>query len=281
MIARWIKFAALSCCILVLTCPIPTTGLAAESDPVLATVNGLPIRLSYVYQHIESLPIGDQIDVREQMDRFTESVVQEEVLFQYALHHFIDDEPLIREKIKTTLLGHLIESQVDSRIDVLDSDIQTYYEEHRSELRGEHWRVYQIPLRSVAQCERLVSSARNLESFTALARQHGVDKILAERDGDMGYVMLYHNVLGLGDRLLQLSLNQTHQINTEDGCHLIWISEHVKPPLPTLNTLKERIRQMLVRKNKVSLLEALLDKAAKDVRVVRRLSTPDSTLSIQ
>ncbi len=81
----YIKFLALTASLMIATGGLSANAFADESDPVVASVDNVPIRLSYVYQHIEALSLGDQIDVREQLDRFTESVIQEEVLFQFAL----------------------------------------------------------------------------------------------------------------------------------------------------------------------------------------------------
>ncbi|MFQ5545737.1 MAG: peptidylprolyl isomerase [Acidiferrobacterales bacterium] len=249
---------------------IPVADAFADaSDPVVATVNDLPIRLSYVYQHIEALPLGDQIDVRDQLDRFTESVIQEEVLFQFGLLRVLDEEPAIREEIKTILLDRLIEKYVKSRIDITDKIVEAYYRDHRSEIRSEHWRVYHIPLKTGAQCEALMPRLTSVASFAALARQYSTDPALAEAGGDLGYVMRHHNVLGLGEDLFELPLHRAHRVDNEDGCHLIWISEHVNPPLPSLDEVKDRIRQVLERQQEVELLQALLERTAKEITVHR------------
>ena len=248
------------------------SAFADESDPVVASVGGVPIRLSYVYRHIEALPLGDQIDVRDQFDRFTESVIQEEVLFQFGLRR-LDEDPRIREEIKAIVLSHLIEKHVKSRIDTSDKLVEAYYRDHRGEIRGEHWRVHHIPLKTDAQCEALMPRITSLTSFAALARKHSTDPALAERGGDLGYVMRHHNVVGLGEELFALPLHKAHRIDNQDGCHLIWISEHVKSPLPTLDEVRDRIRQILVRQQEVTLLNALLERASKDIAVERHSSS--------
>jgi hypothetical protein len=243
-------------------------AFADESDPIVASIGGVPIRLSYVYQHIEALPLGDQIDVRDQLDRFIESVIQEEILFQFGLRR-LNEDPGIREEIKAIVLSHLIEKHVTSRIDVSDEVVEAYYRDHRSEIQGEHWRVHHIPLKTGAQCEALMPRIISVASFAALARAHSTDSALAERGGDLGYVMRHHNVLGLGEDLFALPLHEAHRIDNQDGCHLIWISEHVTSPLPALDEVRDRIRQRLVRQQEVDRLKALLERASKDIAVER------------
>ena len=268
---------SLTLSLMIVTGGLLANAFAGESDPVVASVDSVPIRLSYVYQHIEALSLGDQIDVRDQLDRFTESVIQEEILFQYALRQ-LDENPEYREEVKTIVLSRLIDKQVKSRIDISDQRVETYYQEHQNEISGEHWRVHHIPLDTGAQCEALTAAITSMESFVELAREHSTDPVLASRGGDLGYVMRDHNVLDLGEDLFALPLHQTHRIDNQDGCHLIRISEYVKSPMPSLDEVSDRIRQILVRQQEISLLKTLLEKASKDIVTNRYSSASDATL---
>ena len=270
MITDFLKYITLSLSLLMSSGGLLAETVAAESDPVLASVNSVLIRLSYVYQNIETLQLGDQIDVRDQLDRFTESVINEEILFQYALQQ-LNKDPEFREAIKTTVLSQLIERQVKSRIDISDKLVKEYYLDNSGDDRAEHLRVYHMPLDTIAQCEALMPRITSLASFVDLARRHSTDPVLANRGGDLGYIMRQSDVLGLGEDLFAMSLHQVHRIDNRDGCDLIWISEYKKLPMPTLDEVRDRIYQTLVRRQEVSLLKALLESASKDI-VVKRYS---------
>lgn len=259
---------------------LSTNAFANESDPVVARVDGTPIRLSYVYQHIESLPLGDQIDVRDQLDRFTESVIQEQLLFQYALNQ-LDEDLEFREQIKTLVLSNLIERHVKSRIDITEKQVEAYYRDNRNKMSSEHWRVHQIPLHLGTQCEALMPQITSLESFTELARKYSKDPGLASQGGDMGYVMRQQNVLGLGEALFALPLNKVHRVDSENACHLIWISEYLKSPIPKLDEIRDRIYQALVNQQEVSLLNSLLESASRNVMVERYIPTENANPKFQ
>ena len=267
-----IKFLAIPLSLLIVSGGLLTNALANESDPVVASVDSVPIRLSYVYQHIEALSLGDQIDVRDQLDRFTESVIKQEILFQYALQQ-LDEDVEFREEIKTVVMSHMIEKHVKSRIDVSDKLVEAYYRDHSGEISGEHWRVHHIPLNTGVQCEEFGSRITSITSFVEFARKYSIDPVLASRGGDLGYVMRHHNVLGLGEDLFTLPLHKTHRIDNQGGCHLIWISEYLKSPMPALAEVRDRIHQILVRQQELSLLNSLLDSASKDIVVKRYSST--------
>ncbi|MCZ6873179.1 MAG: hypothetical protein O7G88_06560 [bacterium] len=105
---------------------------AQPKDPVIATVNGHNIRLSYVYGKIESLSLGEQIDVRAQLQSFTDSVIQEEILFQSMLRSNFLAEPELREQVKATVVEYLIQKYVQDRIVASEDAIQAYYQDNAS-----------------------------------------------------------------------------------------------------------------------------------------------------
>lgn len=272
MLTDCLKPFALSLSLLMAAGGLLVNTAAAESDQLVASVDNVPIRLSYVYRHIEALPLGDQIDVRDQLDRFTESVINEELLFQYALKQLEGDADF-REAIKTQVLSQLIERQVKSLINISDEAVSTYYEDNSGDDRAEHWRVHHMPLNTSAQCEALMPRITSLALFVDLASKHSTDPVLANRGGDMGYIMRQHNVLGFGEDLFTMPLHQAHRIDNRDGCHLIWISDYKKLAMPTLDEVRDQIHQSLVRQQEVSLLKKLLKKASKDIVVKRYLPT--------
>ena len=117
--------AALAVVALALVCAAPALRAAGKEDnPLLARVNGREIRLSDVYKEIESLPLGDQIDVRDRIERFTDSLITEEVLFQSVLTSGFAGDEALRAKIKAQVVEHLISTRVREKIAVSDEDIR-------------------------------------------------------------------------------------------------------------------------------------------------------------
>ena len=55
------------------------------------------------------------------------------------------------------------------------------------------------------------------------------------------------------------------------------ISEYLKSPMPALDEIRDRMYQTLVRQQEFSLLQALLERASKDISVERYNSTNNAT----
>ena len=81
--------------------------------------------------------------------------------------------------------------------------------------------------------------------------------------------MRHHNVLGLGTLLHRLPPRQPFVFETEAGCHVLWVDEHVLPPLPPYEEVAERMRVFLQRRREGELLRALLREARASVSVER------------
>lgn len=234
-------------------------------DPVLATVNDTTLRLSDVYRRVNALSLGDQIDVRQELERFTRSVIDEEILFQYGLN----GDDALRAEVKAAVVEHLIDRFVKAKIEVSEADVERYYRDHLDEIRGEHLHVYQIQLAERRECERLQPQIDSLARFTELARSRSINPGLAARGGDMGYIMRHFDLLGFEAELFGLPLHQVHLLENADGCYLIWLDEYLDPPPPPLAEVAPNLRLRLERIREIELLQALLERAATAVGVER------------
>ena len=133
---------------------VPATEPKGAADPLLARVNGHALHLSDVYASIETLSLGDQIDARDQLDTYIEALINEEVIFQWALRTDFDGDDELRREVKELVVRHLIDTHVHSRLDVSEADARALYEQHPSLVRGEHVRVRRILLPTRARCEQ-------------------------------------------------------------------------------------------------------------------------------
>jgi parvulin-like peptidyl-prolyl isomerase len=241
-------------------------ALAIE-DPVLAVVNGHQIHRSYVYEQLEALPLGDQIEIRAQFNRFTDSIVREEMLFQFMIASDFADEAKLREAIKATVVNHLIERHVTNRINVTDDDVRTYYNDNASAIRDEHVRVSQILLKQRSQCASLMATIDSDTIFAAAARTHSLHRESADKGGDIGLYMNHNGPLGFETQFFDLKAGDMRVFESADGCHLVRIMERVTPPMPPLEQVEPRIRTLIERQQQIELLRALIEKASATVEV--------------
>ena len=240
---------------------------AADPDPVLARVNRHEIRRSEVELLLSSVPLGQQIDPRENFDIFVLALANHEAIFQWMIGQQFRDEPELRRLVRDLVFNFLQDKYVKQRLRVTDDDVRRYYREHASLVRGEHMRVREILLASREQCEALQAHIRSEADFIEKARALSLDKSSAAEGGDLGYLMKVQGPLGFEPHLFDLKPGQMAIFDTQRGCHLVWIVEHVDPPLLPLGIVQQPIRDFLQNAQERELLEALVSRAREHVTV--------------
>ena len=151
---------------------------------------------------MQQLALADQIDVRDQLARFVESVVQEELLFQYALIQAEGDEAW-RDELKALVVAAFLEREVRSQVAVSDEELRAHYEENKSEMGGDHLALRHIPFDDAAACAAAAAAIDSEDDFTAAAEIHHENPVLAQRGGDVGHVMRGRERLGFEEVLFE------------------------------------------------------------------------------
>lgn len=255
----------------------PKAVAKPHDDPLLARVNDRELHLSDVHASIESLSLGDQIEVRDQIATYIEAVINEEVLFQWALRTDFAGEPELRKSIKDQVVRYLIEEHVRSRVHVTEADARAYYEANPSLVRGEHVRVRRILLAARPQCERLKAQIHSEEEFAAAARRYSLDDETRSEGGDVGLMMR-----GEGPRkgyeleFFKMRPGEMRIFDVPRGCMLVRSVYYVNPPLPPFSAVRDDLMQYLRNRQEVRLVDQLFRRASGSTRVERFYESAES-----
>jgi hypothetical protein len=256
------------CALLVLSLAlVPPAFAASDADPVLARVNAYEIRQSEVLRSIESLPLGDQIEPRQQMDTYARALVQEEIVFQSVVGKDFRDAPELREQIRDIVFRFMLKRHVTDRIHVTVDQARDYYKANPDLVRGEHLQVRIIVRNGRADCERLQGEIHSVEQFMEAAKRLSLDARTAPEGGDFGYVMRAKGSLGFELELFNLKPGQMAVFESGQSCYLAWIVEHIDPPVPPFILVRDDILAFLSNQEEQRLLTELIESAQHDVSV--------------
>ncbi|OED41723.1 hypothetical protein AB833_09260 [Chromatiales bacterium (ex Bugula neritina AB1)] len=253
---------------LVLLLPLQVYAQQAE-DPVLATVNEHEITQSYVNTQIAKMPLGDQVSVRSNVEKFVESLIQEEVLFQSVFNDGFASEPELRDEVKALVANHLIEKYVSNRPAVTEQEVAAFYDENTSAIRNETVNASHILTNTRAECEALQAQVNAGGNFAELARNHSIHTDSAVNGGAIGSFMNHAGPLGFEVPMFQMQPGETQLFESEDGCHLVTITSRTTPPLPSLENVAPRILELLTRQREQDALRELIESANRKVTVSR------------
>lgn len=239
------------------------------TDQILAIINGQQIKASDISAQIARMPLGEQVSVRSNPEKFTESLIQEEVLFQFALNDNFANEPELRDIVKTAAVNHLIEKYVTSKLTVSDEELEAYYQANLSAIRGETLQVSHILTETRSECESILTRLQQGESFEKLAKTYSIHQNSAINGGLLGSMMNHEGPLGFEQELFEIAENTPTLFDSEDGCHVIVVSDRDTPPLPPIENVAPALEGLIRRGKEIEAVQALIERAHAQVTVIR------------
>jgi foldase protein PrsA len=189
--------------------------------------------------------------------------------FQQAL----DQRKWTLADLKNRLRGTITMQNLTERvtnITVTDAEIQTYFNEHRSEYdQAEQVRVSHILTKSEAEARLVLARFRRGEKFEDLA-QYSEDPGSKAQGGDLGFVSRGQLVGEFEKVAFSLKPGQTSGIvKTQFGFHIIRVTDSRSPQPARIEAVRDQIRgQLLTRKSEAAFQE-WLKKAKTQAKITR------------
>jgi peptidyl-prolyl cis-trans isomerase D len=157
-----------------------------------------------------------------------------------------------------------------SRVTVTDRDLEAYYQQHREEFKEEEQAcashiLVKVKVDATAKeghsdpeakklAETLLAQVKAGEDFAALAKKASEDQGSAPNGGDLGCFPRGRMVPQFDEAVFGMEAGQTSDlVKTPFGYHIIRLVSRREEQVPTLSTVKERIRPLVTNER----LEAL------------------------
>lgn len=159
---------------------------------------------------------------------------------------------------------------------VSEKEIQATYKEASKQ---EEAKVAHILVKEEAKAKELYDQISKGGDFAKLAKEHSIDPSSKDKGGDLGFILEGQVVPSFAKAAFSLNKKGdiSQPVKSQFGYHIIQLDQKRKRPLPPLDTVKERIREVLQQKKATELIEGLR-KSAKidfvDKKLEKSLETP-------
>lgn len=229
--------------------PVPGV-VQAESDPVLANVDGHPIRLSELGRASESLPENlRDLPFDTLYPVLLERLIDHQALVMMARRQGLDEVPAVKQDIEAAV-ERVLESAYlgrEAMSKVTGQAIQTRYNQQfgnrpaTEEARGRH-----ILLATEAEANDVIAELRKGADFATLAASRSKDPD-GKRGGDLGFFRREQVWPAFADVAFSLSPGQIGPtpIHNEFGWHVVKVEERRLVAPPSLTDVRETLRQEL------------------------------------
>lgn len=286
VLARPIVAACLLAALSVAAALAQSPATSTPTDPVLARVNGDPIRMSDVQATLESLPPAMQNTPPQQLyPAVLEHLINERALVADARRTGLDKDPAVQRQIaeavarataaatNQVLETALLQKQIDAT--VTDAALHARYDATIAGQPGaEEVHARHILVADEATAKQIIAELDKGADFAALSQKYSIDPSAKAQGGDLGWFKKTEMVPAFADAAFALQAGQITQtpVHTEFGWHVIQVIARRQAPPPTFEQARDELRQKMAEEALPKIIAQA--RAAENVQIMNPDGSP-------
>jgi peptidyl-prolyl cis-trans isomerase C len=247
---------------------LSATPLSAQSDPVVARVNGMEIRQSDLTMAEED--VGPQLQQLQQMP----PEAKREYLITYlgdlltvskaAEDKKLGDSPEFKRKLALARNKLLMETllSAEAKAATTDAAMRKVYEEAVKQMSAEQEvHARHILVESEDEAKKILADLKKGGDFAAIAKEKSKDPGAAD-GGDLGYFTKDQMVPEFSEVAFKLEKGAlSDPVKSQFGWHIIKVEDKRSKPVPEFDKVKDQIETYVVRKAQAEMIQKLRETA--------------------
>lgn len=244
---------------------------ATEDKPV-ATVNGVPISramFDYYVKNTAGKPAGDL--TAEQRSQLLENLIRGEVVAQQAEKEGLDKTGDTASLLALSHLQILEQAGAEQYLKdkkPTDAERQAEYDAQIAAMPKTQYHARHILVKTQEEAQKIIEQLKKGAKFEDLAKKDSIDSS-KEQGGDLGWFSPSNMVKPFADAVAGLKKGEYTQtpVQTQYGWHVIELIDTRETPVPPLDSVKERVDQLVQNKK----FKAYQDDLLKNAKIERNL----------
>ena len=255
----------------------PAAG-QASSDPVIATVNGMPIHLSDIQKAAQDAPQQlQQMPPNQLFPLLLNQEIDRAALLVAAHQENLEAQPDVAAAMAHAANISLENAYVQEHVTgaVTPAAVQAEYnKDYAGKPGAEQVDARHILVKTKAEAEAIINQLNHGANFAALAEKDSIDPG-AKNGGELGWFTKDEMVPAFSDAAFALKPGQYTKtpVQSQFGWHVILLEGRRTAPAPALADVQDQIRQTLAD----NAIQATLAAARAKVKVT--INNPDGTPS--
>ena len=268
MRSSWLRPALLACALVAAT-PALADDAKPGDDPVVATVNGLPIHRSALLQAYKNSRLS-QAPIEAVYPQLLDYVITSQLLLTEARKSNIAEDPEVKERVKLAQDNILEQTFLERKVasGVTDDAIKAKYDEMvktqpgKDEVHARH-----ILFDNEDDAKKAIADIKGGAKFEDIAKAKSKDTSAAQNGGDLGFFGKEEMVPEFAEAAFKLKPGEMTEtpVKTQFGWHVIQVIETRKAPPPSLEESKASITTEL--RNQVA--QQIIEGMQKDASIKR------------
>ena len=246
----------------------PAPAAPANSNPVVASVNGLPIHMSDIQADAQNLPPqAQQMSPQQLLPLLVNQEVDRKALLIEAQKENLASDPAVAARMKAAADVQLENAYVQKAVaaQVTDTAVQAEYNRDYAGKPGpEQVDARQILVSSQAQAEDIIKQLNKGADFAKLAEKDSIDPG-AKNGGELGWFSKDEMVPAFADAAFALKPGTYTKtpVHSQFGWHVIKVLARRQAPAPTFAEAEDGLRQKILK----AAVEKAVAKARAGVKV--------------
>jgi len=252
--------------LLLMPAVLPAAPALAQSDPVLAKVDGVDIRQSDVTAAEEEA--GSQLQTmapdakREYLIAFLSDMI---VISKAAEAEKLADSPEFKRRLAFTRSRLLMDEMLQKvgKAAVTDAALHATYDEAVKQMGDEEEvRARHILVPTEDEAKAVLAELKKGANFEELAKAKSKDPGAAAQGGDLGYFTKDQMVPEFAEAAFKLQKGQISEpVKSQFGWHVIRVEDKRKKPAPEFDAVKPQLEAYVMRKAQAELVTKLREGA--------------------
>ncbi len=239
-----------------------------EGTTVLATVNDQPITKQAVDTVKDEFAKRSRQPMNIPDERWTEELVNRELLYQEAKKQGLYNNPDIRTKLALSARSIMSDAYVQDKmkgIQVSDADVQAEYDTYAEKMKSPEFKARHILVKEETTAKEVIASLNKGADFSELAKKKSTGPS-GPKGGELGWFVPQQMVPAFSEAVAKLKDGEhtPEPVKTRFGYHVIIRDGSREKQAPSLDKMKDSITAMLKQKK----LQAHIDELRKTSKVV-------------
>ncbi len=223
-----------------------------EGTTVLATVNEQPITKQAVDTVKDEFAKRSRQPMNIPDERWTDELVNRELLYQEAKKMGLYNNPDIRTKLALSARSIMSDAYVQDKmkdIQVADADIQKEYDSYAEKMKSPEFKARHILVKEEKTAKDIIAKLGKGADFSELAKKESTGPS-GPKGGELGWFVPKQMVPAFSEAVAKLTDgNYTAEpVKTRFGYHVIIRDESREKQPPSLDKMKDSITQMIKQK---------------------------------
>jgi len=232
-------------------------------DPIVATVNGVSVRLSELEVAQQSLPPQYRsMPLQAVFPALLDRIIDSKLVVQEGKKNKVTEDPAYKKRLafveEQVLQDFWIQREIARKV-TAEKLRQRYEERLKSIPAEEEVHARHILVATEDEAKALIAEIKKGAAFDKLAKEKSTDKASGAEGGDLGWFKKSDMVKEFADAAFDLKKGELTEtpVKTQFGYHVIQVEDRRKAPPPAYEELAEQLREEMAREAVTAQLDLL------------------------